>query len=200
MYTRETAQWLIEHGFFFDTETTGLERDDRVIEIAVVDGKTGGALVDTLVFTDREIAPGAEAVHGIGCDQLVGAPSMDEVIIGQLLPLFVDRPGCAFSLAFDRRLIAQSCDERYHELFVPTTWMGDEAATPRMDVCAMELANRHLVKDHGVWDEDNARFRRLSLARCCEIAGVQFTGKAHRALADARATRDLIKKIADGEV
>lgn len=200
MNTQEVAKWLIEHGIFFDTETTGLGADDRVIEIAVVDGKTGEMLVDTLINTPREIDEEAQKIHGISNADLDGAPDMDKVVQTQLFPLFADHPASAFSLAFDRRLISQSCRQHWYSVFEPDKWDQGVQFNNRRDVCAMELANRHLVAAHGEWDEGSARFRRLSLARCCEIAGVQFTGKAHRALADARATRDLIKKIGDGEI
>ncbi len=200
MNTQEVAKWLIETAVFFDTETTGLGADDRVIEIAVVDGKTGDTLVNTLINTPREIDEEAQEIHGISNEMLIGAPSMDMILEDSVAEIMADRPASAFSLDFDRRLIAQSCERHYYNLFEPDKWDQGKAFGARLDVCAMELANRHLIKDHGEWKADEACFKRMSLARCCEIAGVEFTGKAHRALADARATRDLIKKIADGEI
>lgn len=69
----------------FDTETTGLDsREDRVIELGGVElinrfptGRTFHVLINP---QGREINPEAQAVHGIGMDQLVGKPAFGEIL------------------------------------------------------------------------------------------------------------------------
>lgn len=61
--------------------------------------------------------------------------------------------------------------------------------------CTMELANRFFA-DELEWDSANSRFKRLSLERCMELAGIQREGKAHRALSDVLATVDLLQYMA----
>ena len=62
----------------------------------------------------------------------------------------------------------------------------------------MELVNRHFI-DHVLWDAEKSCFKRLSLARACEIAGIKYQGQAHRAIVDCHATLDLLKFIAFGK-
>ena len=62
----------------FDTETTGLDKTDEVIEIACVD-IDGNVLLDTLVKPTCRVSDGARAIHGISDDQLTHAPLIDEI-------------------------------------------------------------------------------------------------------------------------
>jgi exonuclease len=55
-----------------DTETTGLNEADP-IQIAVIDG-AGATLVNTYVFTEKPIEPGAYRVHGISPEKIADAP------------------------------------------------------------------------------------------------------------------------------
>lgn len=63
-----------------DTETTGLDCRDRVVEIAVV-GLNGTPLLNTLVKPTDEwfMSPEAQAVHGITVDELESAPTFSEI-------------------------------------------------------------------------------------------------------------------------
>lgn len=69
----------------FDTETTGLDaREDRIIELGGVElinrfptGRTFHVFINP---QGREINPEAQAVHGIGMDQLVGKPVFGDVL------------------------------------------------------------------------------------------------------------------------
>ncbi|WP_274585338.1 3'-5' exonuclease [Neisseria leonii] len=67
-----------------DTETTGLTRDDCIVQLALVrlnpltfetEERYG-----TLVYTDVPVHPKAQAVHGISPEMLAGAPSWEEVL------------------------------------------------------------------------------------------------------------------------
>jgi hypothetical protein len=69
-----------QHWRILDTETTGLDDRDRIVEIAVVD-LAGTSLLNTLIKPTGEwfMSPGAEAVHGITPDELEEAPTFPEV-------------------------------------------------------------------------------------------------------------------------
>lgn len=69
-----------EHWRIVDTETTGLDYRDRIVEIAVVD-LAGTPLLNTLIKPTGEwfMAPDAEAVHGISSAELEEAPTFPEV-------------------------------------------------------------------------------------------------------------------------
>lgn len=67
-----------------DTETTGLKPEEghRIIEIGlieVVDRKITGKQLQYYLYPDREIDPGAQAVHGISLDFLKDKPRFYEI-------------------------------------------------------------------------------------------------------------------------
>lgn len=68
----------------FDTETTGLDsREDRIIEIGCIEMvnrfPTGRTFHHYIHPQGRAINPEAQAVHGIGIEQLLGKPTFSEV-------------------------------------------------------------------------------------------------------------------------
>lgn len=190
--TQDHAQYIIDNCIVIDTETTGLNDDDIAIELAACNAKTGSTIIDTLIHCDwGEIPEGAYMVHGIGIKDLKNAPRAASVI-AQLTNAAAtnDKQLTAFNTHFDNRILVQTaaandlCNERIEHA------MGAQ-------LCVMELANRHFLKDYGIWKAGQSQFSRLSLVRCCEIAGIEFKGKAHRAMADVLATIDLLHFIAN---
>lgn len=91
-----------------DVETTGLGRNDRVVEIAVVEiDPDSGEVVDefdTLVNPQRDIGP--TGIHGITASMVSAAPTFDE-IAGPLSRRLHGSVMAAHSLPFDTRLISQ---------------------------------------------------------------------------------------------
>ena len=87
----------------FDTETTGL---DGGAEISCVNGR-GEVLLDTLVRPASPIPADATAVHGIGCDDVLGKPAIGHVM-AQLEPVFAAAQVIAsYNLSYDHRLLKQ---------------------------------------------------------------------------------------------
>lgn len=195
--TRAAAQWLLENSVIIDTETTGLSKDARVMELAAVAGGSGTVIINTLIECNIEPEPEALALHGITSDQTFGHGRNIDKQIEQLeyfAFFFKKYQITSFNQAFDIRLINQSLSKNATPLdlvhYVPE--LGHPA-------CIMELANRHFHQ-YLEWDFEQSKFKRLRLAKCCEIAGIEFTGQAHRALPDAIAARDLLVAIAEGRV
>ena len=88
-----------------DTETTGLEwrLGDRVIEIGcveLVDRKLTGRRFHRYLNPDREIDPGAQAVHGLTAEFLADKPRFSEVVDG-LLDFIQDAELVIHNAAFD---------------------------------------------------------------------------------------------------
>lgn len=197
MNTREIAAWMLANCIVIDTETTGLGNDAAVIEFAAVDGETGAVLVDSLVHTTAAIEPESTAVNNITAGMLMYKPKIAELLTQVMKAHGGRRELCAYNAPFDERLLHQSVKRDLQEMAVPVSY---NSPTVWVQHDVMELASRHLAKDHAVWDAEHSRLRRMSLARCCEVAGVTFKGEAHRALADATATRELLVAIAEGRV
>tara|TARA_R110002167_G_scaffold188319_1_gene389859 strand:+ start:32974 stop:33573 length:600 start_codon:yes stop_codon:yes gene_type:complete len=191
--TRAAAQWLLENAVILDAETTGLDENARIMEIAIIDGQSGRQLQNNLVECHREPDPEAFALHGITSTMTLACgitvQQLDELL--DIVALNENKWITSFNLPFEYRMIIQTI---YNNADPIEPFQQYEQGQP---LCIMELANRHLHQ-HLEWDFEQSKFKRLSLARCCEIAGVEFTGQAHRALPDAIAARDLLVAIAEG--
>ncbi|MBS1693787.1 MAG: 3'-5' exonuclease [Actinobacteria bacterium] len=157
---------------FLDTETTTDDDQAEVIEVAVV-ADDGFVLLETLVRPQSPIAASARAVHGIGMEQLVGAPSM-AAVWPCLLRLLGGRTVVAYNVAFDRRVLQQSA-LRYGLPPLDTEW-----------VCLMEA-----------YALLTGRTRVISLSAASRENGIA-PREAHRAAADAQATLALVAAMASG--
>ncbi|MEU0743976.1 3'-5' exonuclease [Streptomyces sp. NPDC006134] len=63
-----------------DTETTGLDEDARIVELAVLNSR-GEVLLDTLLNPGVPVPDDAAAIHGITTEALVGAPTFSDVLV-----------------------------------------------------------------------------------------------------------------------
>jgi DNA polymerase III subunit epsilon len=195
--TRAAAQWLLHNSVIIDTETTGLGEDARVMEIAIIDGETGAVLMNTFIHCHIDAEEDAFKLHGISRDETIDDGISTQALAVHLGALSTERckAKTSFNWSFDSRLLTQTVLDGAPSDYAHPQY-DDETGYP---LCIMELANRHFHQ-HLEWDFEQSKFKRLSLARCCEIAGVKFTGQAHRALPDAVAARDLLVAIAEGRV
>lgn len=97
-----------------DTETTGQEEEDRVIEVATVEIELpSGEEVSrwrSFVMPDTWIKPGARGAHHISDDELTGAPTMAELLSAGGIPGLMEEDciPVAHNMEFDRRLLLQS--------------------------------------------------------------------------------------------
>ncbi len=92
---------------FLDTETTGLDGDAEIIEIAIVDQK-GTALIDSFVRPNRPIPISAAAIHGIFDHHVATAPQWFEVY-PTVAAACQDRLVIVYNADYDSRLIHQTC-------------------------------------------------------------------------------------------
>ena len=161
---RDPRSWTI-----LDTETTGLERRDEIIQIAVING-VGDVLINNALIKPAfaSISPGAMAVHHITPDMVKDAPSFRErepeimsAIQGTLLVIY--------NAAYDTRMLAQS---------------GRQFPLPIESVTCAMLQYADWVGD---WNDYHGSFRWQKL-ECGD----------HSALGDCRATFAIIHKMAEG--
>lgn len=97
---------LSENCVILDTETTGLDWEDQVIELAIV-SMTGETLYHSLFNTDKEISNGAMYVHGITQECLSKYPTFKDewskiksILDGKVLLIYNSK--------FDIRLLNQT--------------------------------------------------------------------------------------------
>lgn len=169
----EASRLLEQSPLILDTETTGLDHDDQVIEIAILDIH-GQVLFHSLVCPSVPVTEGARFVHGISDAELATAPDWPTVypVISALLQ---GRNVVAHNASFDARLLAQTCAA--HDL-------------PQIQVaeywCTLDVLT----------DANGGRWPRLR--RAMEISGAALpeSGNAHRAVFDAECRRRIVIALA----
>lgn len=103
---RFIQQKINEGPVYMDTETTGLDRDAEIIEIAVVD-TYGKVILQSFVKPGKPIPADAVAIHGITNEMVQGAPSWP-ILWQSLRSLLIGRPIGLYNADFDLRLMQQS--------------------------------------------------------------------------------------------
>lgn len=170
--------WIAADALFIDTETTGLDGNDQVIEIAVIDSR-GLVLLESLLRPSVAVSLESQNIHGISAEALVNAPTWAE-IAPRLHQLLKGREVVAFNHAFDSRLLQQTAKAHGPDS-LPWDWNYTE-------LCAMDLA----VKVFGATNRHGS----ISLAEAVYAAGSEWQGEAHSAAGDAQTTLALVKAIA----
>jgi len=154
-----------------DLETTGFayNANDRVCEIGVVlvdaDGLREHSWT-TLINPQRDL--GAQHIHHIDATDARLAPTFAQVV-GDLTELLRGRVVAAHNATFDASFLAAE----YARAGAPI------ALTPADALCTMRMARQYLPGVGG------------KLAECCGYLGISLDD-AHRALADAEATAELL--------
>ncbi|WP_297533452.1 3'-5' exonuclease [Thalassolituus sp.] len=187
----QQARRILTECVIIDTETTGLENTDTIIELAAVDGMTCEVIQDALTLTKNEARQEITDLTGITQAMLDEEGCDPEDVIGDLFFTLENEHLniAAYNLAFNSRMIRQT--------MAACEMTAENEPAYRQSNCIMELANRYFA-EYLEWDAEQSKFRRLSLAKCLEITGIERTGNAHRALSDAIAARDLLVYIAEG--
>jgi DNA polymerase-3 subunit epsilon len=151
-----------------DVETTGLfpGRSDRILEIAaVVMGLDGHIEREYCSLTNPQRDLGPRRIHGLSSADLVSAPTFRD-IVGD------------FISALDGCIAIAGHNVRFDNLFISNEFerLGLRFPQPYA-VCTMQLAGGGRLED------------------CCRDYGVQFDGRSHNALNDARAAGHLLSHL-----
>lgn len=140
-----------------DVETTGLDSDDEIIEISIID-IDGNTLLNTYVDTDKEINYSAYEVHGITKDDIKDSPNFQDIIKDIDKAIF-NKKVLAYNSAFDVRLLRQSGYKNtindiclMHEYM----WYIDSERWVSLSN-AMRYENINIIQDH----------RSLGDCKCC---------------------------------
>jgi DNA polymerase-3 subunit epsilon len=157
----------------FDVETTGLNKNDRIVEIGFVAFSNGKVLEEwsTLLNPLRDI--GKSNIHGITPTMVSAAPLFEEVI-NDIFRMINGRVLVAHNLSFDARMLIQEFNR------------ANTQGAIGKGFCTM-IASRRLLAGSGD-----------SLAATCSELGVE-TVKAHSALGDARMTMQIFQNLMEDE-
>jgi DNA polymerase-3 subunit epsilon len=181
---KEKAEYWLHNGcLVLDAETTGLDENAEIIELAVID-ELGNTLLNTLVKPTKPIPAEAIEIHGITNEMVADAPSW-ETVRGQLAWIMVKNPRSPlviYNADYDSRLIVQTEVANGGDYFNPAL-LGAE--------CAM-LA---YAEFYGDWNEYREQFRWQKLVNAADQQCVEVKG-AHRALSDCLMTLGVIQAMA----
>jgi DNA polymerase-3 subunit epsilon len=155
---------------FWDTETTGLGRTAEIIQIGVL-ASDGSVLLDSFVrpLSRKTIPREAVAIHGITMKMLAGAPSYPE-LVPTLIKTLEGKWVIAYNADFEERLLRQTA-QRNGGPILSLPWS-----------CAM----LHYSRFVGEWME----YKR-------EYKWQRLPGAGHNAVADCRATLELVQRMAN---
>jgi DNA polymerase III epsilon subunit-like protein len=175
----ETAQTILAQSpLYIDTETTGLDRSDEIVEVAVLDG-TGAVLYESLVRPSQPIPPAATAIHQITNAMVAKSPSWP-LIWPSLRPLLVGKPLVVYNAEFDLRMMQQS-HARYR--------------LPWKDSLNLIDLLKIYAEYRGDWDAYRRSYRYISLDNAGKQCGIPLPN-SHRAADDARLARALLHFLA----
>lgn len=187
---RAAAQWardLLSGEFIiFDTETTGFDDDDEIIQIGVIDHE-GNTVLDQLIKPDQPILN--SQYHGIADETVKDTPEFPDAF-EQIKAALDGNRVIAFNYEYDSRMLVQECHK--HSLNSPIQH------THGAENCAMEQYARF----YGQWKSSKGSYTWKSLRDALFHFGLKhedFGPKEHDACTDARATLALIKKMAEYE-
>ena len=164
---------------FLDTETTGLDADAALVDIALI-RESGAVALDLLINPERPIPDDATAIHNI-----TNAMVADEPVFATLWPMIWAhlqevRYIAVYNASFDMPLIRRHASALHTRDKTMPIWSYRQAD----DVLRLYLAYCGSSNHIGLRD-------------ACAALGIK-NQIAHRALSDARATLELVRHIASG--
>ena len=165
---------------YLDTETTGLEKFDQIVEICVLDSD-GSVLVDSLVKPTSRIPAGVTKLHGITDEMVKDKPTWPE-IWPTVQAALAGRHVAIYSADYDVRVMKQS--HHHHAM----RWKLKGANF----FCIMKL----YAQFRGEWDDDRGTYRWHKLVEAGRQCKIELPN-AHRAKADALLARAVLHHIAE---
>ncbi len=173
------ARQVIEKNpVYLDTETTGLEKTDEIVEISIIDD-AGNVLLDSLVKPLQSIPASATRIHHITNEMVQKAPAWP-ILWQQVRPLVLSKTIVAYNSDFDYRLIMQS-HARYRLALKDNLNFFD----------LLKLYSQF----RGDWDSVRRSWRYFSLEQAGRSANISLPN-THRSTADTLLTRELLHYIA----
>lgn len=182
-----------------DVETSGLNPEvDRVIEIGIVLYRRGQEVAHYGTFVkpsdDFKVPESARQIHGIGDQEVAGGLAPIDVLLWMVQHLRGYVP-VAYNVPYDRSMLLAEA----FRSFVPQTVEAVAASTQQPIAALLPeifLPDTDWI-DPLVWARDFQKYQKgKKLADVAQRLGVTIA-PTHRALDDARATGEVLMKLAD---
>ena len=177
--------WLATKPIFFDTETTGVDLDSEVIELAVV-SHDGEILWNRLYKPMKKIPEFITGITHISEDMVANCFHVSKDSAG-IFSLFEGKFAVAYNGNFDQKLLLQSfkmCLKGFNASRLPYATMQD----------VMKLYAEY----RGEPNKWNNGYRWWKLVEATDFMEIEAPKDFHRAVADAEMTRRLLVKLAGG--
>ncbi len=160
---KNKTNWVV-----LDSETTGLNEDDQIIELAIL-SRHGSTIIDTLIKPTCEISLGAYNVHKISKEDLKDAPTFKEVY-PQIKRAIEGKTVVIYNAQFDSHKLDYMCE------------INNLPKIKYKTECAMLWYAQY----YGSWSDywGNYKWQKL-------------IGGKHRAKSDVSACWNLINKMAE---
>ncbi len=158
------AGWVI-----LDTETTGLDHDAEIIQVAIV-SPNGAVQLDSYCKPVGPIPADATYIHGITDEMVKDAPDFPTVY-EKIAALLNGKKTVIYNAEFDRSMLRQTCRRHGIEILSSTEWL-----------CAME----RYAEFYGEWSDYWHSYKWQPLP-----------GGNHTAVGDCLATLKLIEEMAN---
>ena len=176
-----SRQALSARPVYLDTETTGLDPKDEIVEISIVD-EDGSLMLEKYVRPNQPIPYEASRIHGITDKDVKGA--MQWPILWQTIrPLLAGRLIVMYNADFDVRMMKQSMT-KYR-----LPWNEKFDTFDLLKVYA---------EFRSEWDMKRQSYRYFSLDAAGKHSGIALPN-AHRSSADSLLTRALLHHIAEAQ-
>lgn len=172
---------LRESFVVFDTETTGLEGNARIVSIGIVD-QDGTVLLDTLINPETPIPPDATRVHGVTDAMVANAPTFAK-LYPEICAELEDRVWVIYNAAYDMARLRAECAR-----------IKQPCPNPKSVHCAME----QYAIFHGDYNDWHGSYTWQSLVKARKQMQLPATD-AHNALGDALSTLHLIYALAEDD-
>lgn len=193
LMTMDDPDWVI-----LDTETTGLDGNAEIIEIAIIT-REGEILLNELIKPWQPIPPEATRIHGISYEAVATRPSFVKVMprLGDVLRRH--KRIITYNADFDRRMLLQTAEKSHIQLFMSTRAAELAAVSTAPIKYVLPLEWQCLMKQYAQFWSGGSRPNWIRLEEACKQQGLLDGAQEHRALFDARAALALLKAMAAKE-
>jgi DNA polymerase-3 subunit epsilon len=174
----QAQEWLSAAPLILDTETTGLDDQAEILEIAIINAQ-GETVFYSRIKPVAESWPEAEKIHGISAIDLAASPTYPD-IHEQIYSIINNRLVLIYNSDYDKRIINQVCAR--HRLTAPR---------PSAFGCVMKAYSSHLGVE---------KWQRLTAAAAQTSYPASNAPHAHSAVGDCLMTLHVLRHIAQNAV